>query len=352
MTPKPLCAATHRITLAVDALHRLLTAPTPPTKNQQKALDVLQSWIRLDLPDWCDDKDACQALATLVGTDFNQTCEHFGAFVGPLLVWASQQPWAQYVQESRAFSAICNLHFVRQSRTQPYDTSIAALESVLEWSPSMPPGLMRALSAHTMQDVNTKMLWAERRNSSSIQKEDELIIAQLLYRLSQQCPTHHFGDRPGATMVEHWTQAMTAYATASMTLDDQHDWLRSVLQNNTLGPEFKRIISKTIVADVWLESDIEPHLQTLLPTLEEERFECLPWAVPRSPSWTRALSNALPEDTNRSLLRAYCPDAERLLGGVITAQDWKNQTLVGSLVAQISRSSEPLTVLALPNDLL
>lgn len=347
MTPAPICAATHRITAAVDALDQLLSAPTAPTKNQQSALNVLQSWLRVDMLGLCDDQTACTALSNLVGTSIDSTIEHFGAFIGPLLVWSARQPWSQDVHEARAFSALCNLHFVRQSRAQPYDTCIAALESILQWLPRIPNAMQSYLAAHAMQDINTKMLWDERRISAPAYREDEKIIATLLAHLANQYPNYFCAT----TMLDLWSKAMDDYATASLSLEAQYDWLMWTLTVSDMPAPFKLHIAKSVVPEVWIETAIRDQLQSILPAEENQRFPLMPWAVKRSPIWSRAVPTELPEETNHAILRMYCPLAEGMLTCITTPQDWRERKVIGALMEQLSNPAAVVPMLELPDDL-
>ena len=348
MTQPVLCAATHRITAGVNAFYRLTVSSSAPLRAQQRYLDVVQAWLCNDITDWVDDETVCQALSNLLGLDVYQTCEHLGAFVGPMLLWSTTKPWGTDVQQARAFSTLCNQHFVRQSRTQPYDTCIAALDSIQQWLPLLPIELQQDILVHAVQDTNTKIDWASRRASGPAQREDEWTIAAKLARLIAHYPQQLCNARD--TVSDLWLRAMNEYATSSLTMNGQLAWAKALLASSEMPITSKLHILASLVPEIWLDAEIQP--EAILPLDEHERFFWMPWAIVRSPTWTRVLSDANPEDTNHAMLRRFCPNAERIIGCVARPHEWKDHRIIGALMQDLRHAGPNESVLPLPADLL
>lgn len=348
MTQPVLCAATRRITIGVNALYGLIAQPSPPLRAQQRYLDVVKAWLTNETTNWVDDNTLCQALSMLLGLDAEQTREHLGAFVGPMLVWSTSQPWEQDVQQARAFSALCNLHFARHAKTQPYDTCLAALNSILLWLPKLPLDVQQDIVAHAIQDINNKIEWGLLRISDPTKRQDEWLIASKMARLTAYHPRLLCDEKDTAS--DLWLRAMNEYATCSLDINEQLAWAKSLMACREMPDNCKRHLLASLVPEIWLNPQVQ--LDHLLPLDEQERFFWMPWAISRSPTWTRVLSDQLPEVTNQAMLRKFCPEAERIIGSVARPNDWKDHRIIADLMRGMRDAQRADGVLPLPTDLL
>ena len=109
-------------------------------------------------------------------------------------------------------------------------------------------------------------------------------------------------------------------------------------------------ILASLVPEIWLDAEIQP--EGVLPLDEHERFFWMPWAIVRSPTWTRVLSDANPEDTNHAMLRRFCPNAERIIDAVARPQDWRDHRVIAALMRNMRHADRMIPMLPLPEDLL
>ncbi len=342
MKPLHLTGTPEHINVAVNALGRIALDPRGPNSRQQTAFNALQEWMT-DISDaGPKERTVHLALASLLGVAPDDVRDNFGAFMGPLLVWSSQQSWAYQVQTPRVFSALCHRHL--QSRLPRDDIAVhtAALSHCLLWGEHLPARWHLELATYVILSTNGQLNWTWRRSSSPAQRVDEwnLLVLQtcLLARL------------PGAKEAHaNWLEALSGYCTMGLNLDEQSRWAQWAL-SSPLPDTHKTAILSLLVPEVWLQDPIQTALQPLLPQDEVARFNDLPWAVVRSPTWTRVLSGRDHQEVNRDLVAKYCPFAFQFLHCMATPSQWSSRAAIQEMLVQI-HAREHLEPLALPDNM-
>ena len=335
-TPSP---SPPEVDQGVDALHDILTDPLRASNHPDtpRLLRVLRRWATSDVHDPVEDQSVAKTLGDTLGLSHETTCDHLGAFVGPVLLWSIRQTWAPNVHYPRLVSSWCNQHYVRISRTQPHRTCEAALSHLLVWQTKFPVELQKRIAAHALQDVNIKMDWTHRRGhlgaTISEQHVQEWNICAGLTRLVASHPQHPCEK---STLLEHWTTGMAEYA-ASKTFFKQIHWAGMTLDSD-LPVEYKLRACALLSPHVWLDDAVQSKINTLLPMPELERFEALPWASARTLALAplTSLSNG---KLNQALLRLYCPVSEGVLDCVATEADWIDKKAIASLMRQLKEST-------------
>lgn len=342
MKPLHLTGTPEHINVAVNALGRIALDPEGPNTRQQPAFTTLQTWMTDISDDGPQEGGVHHALARLLGVAPGDVRDHFGAFMGPMLVWASRQRWAHQVQIPRVFSALCHRHF--QSRLPRDELAIytAALSHSLVWGEHLPQRWHQELAAYVIFSANGQLNWSWRRNSTPAGRVDEwnLLVLQtcLLARFPEADELHTC-----------WTDALNGYCTLGLNMDEQIRWAQWTLSSSMPAPYKTKVLS-LLVPEVWLEEPIKNALLPLLPIDETLRFEVLPWAVVRTPTWTRVLSPRNHQDVNRELVAQYCPFAANLLHCMATPSQWSNRPTIQDMLAHI-HASEQLDPVGLPDNL-
>lgn len=342
MKPLHLTGTPEHINVAVQALGRVALDTRGPNNRQQPAFNVIQEWMT-DLADvGPQERQLHAALSGLLGVSADDVRDHLGAFMGPLLVWSSRQPWACKVQTPRVFSTLCHRHF--QSRLPRDDVAVhtAALSHCLLWGGDLPARWHQDLARYVILSTNGQLNWTWRRNNPPAQRVDEwnLLVLQtcLLARFPHDKEAH-----------ANWLEALNGYCTLGLNLEEQTRWAQWAL-SSPIPDAYKTTVASLLVPEVWLEDTIKTALQPLLPPDEITRFAALPWAVVRSPAWTRVLSGRDHQEVNRDLVAEYCPFAFQFLHCMVPPSQWSNRPVVQEMLAHV-HASEALESVALPDNL-
>lgn len=256
---------------------------------------------------------------------------NLGAFIGPILVWATHQDWYTSIVLNRVCSQWCNTHFPRDPRL--------ALSRQIVWLALVNSTSRAALLNHIILDTQQKIEWEYAPRKPLDGPQPEWVAALLLAEMIQVVED----DTEQKSLIKLWFRDIHLYGT---TLTPSHQLAFSKTFIHSSIPRFWLLpLNRYYHPSIWLDAEVCTHLMPLLPFNETERANALPWAS--------ASTVEIPEldngDVNRALMQLYCPGVFSTMDMIATSSSWKSREAILQLLSHhdASNSNEYLALPAL-----
>lgn len=248
--------------------------------------------------------------------------------LGPLLVWASRQPWHEDVQWEHFLAAWPNAMLIQRRDPHALHTMVLAWQLMKPTWTQLPLEYQRLTMKHWLDNERVAPTW----EPPWYTKDENLIRAQLwsvLMDTAQNMPD------PTALNICH-----SAFERSLLSLNTWHqeEMLLHVLAS-PLDLANKCRLACGVDARVWHDTRIQKVLLSVLPRSEVQRLAMLPWVLPAGWPGKKGRLMYMQHEAvhaNKTTVQNYCPTLYATLVDVVAKEDWLHPTRMRSTVALMS----------------
>ena len=262
-------------------------------------------------------------------------------FIVPLLPWALRHPWAEDISMPQAVNHWAG-HMTAQKepieRVQSLIWGTKAVRAAIEHPQSLP---------ERVQDLRRE--WHALCDTASViwkwTDVPELLLPNVysawtdLGLIACASPEVQCLHDPRMTLSDSWVKQMGAMFN-SLPDAQLPDVLMDVL-TSALPDANKLALCKKAPPVSWLNPDVHAALRPLLPPLDRDCFQALPWVTLRR--------NRMPgqdiADLNQQLAHLYCPSLVVAFTVMLTPSDWTDRQAVQRAVHAGKKPGTPVDTL-------
>lgn len=277
---------------------------------------------------------------------------HASELLPPMLLWASQQPWADFIDTdwvgknwsiAFAFAGLDTAIHIQHSASgialsrdlYASFTNEALQRFLLDfWLNSARQGVWTGSRIGVADPMKAVLYegWMHLRCLTS---------QQALVQACHPCPD----AIRSVTRDLHWNHCV-AQTMRSSEAEAQKMYMQAAFCS-PLDAKTKLTACRLVGAEQWMDADMQPQLLALLPPSQEERLPHLHWY-----GFDRSKGELHIAAMNQTLLAFYCPDLVGLAHALATPKDWVSVTALCTLAQTIACShataSDKNAALSLP----